>query len=423
MNIEKIKKDDGKLTKHISLIHCSNEVSLLQRKIGNVLLYNAYPFLQTKEEHTIAIKELCYYLGYRGHNYEAIKTALKGLITTVLEWNVLNDSIQGEDWGASSMLAGVNIKNAVCTYSYSPQMTKLIYSPAIYGKIDLSIQSKFTSSYGLALYENCSRYRRLGKTKIFSIENFRKILGVSDKKYLSFNSFKARVLNVAIDEVNLLSDLFVNAKLYTNGKQVTSLQFDIVDRKNRNSVTVHSCEKSHNRLSENKDKVDLALLRKMKNQYSLSARAINDIISLYGTSKIRDKTNLIECSQPFINGTIKNLSGLLIDALKKDYCPNKSSGAGSTVENMKAPKTGKVQKLTKLSVGKHYEQVNEAPRDILSKISDDKLVELLGSFEDYLRDLDNTFTLNMLKEKGLRSVFVEKSFKAFLEKKSSKVIL
>ena len=77
----------------------------------------------------------------------------------------------------------------------------------MFGKIDLVIQSKFRSSYGLALYENCIRYRGLPNTKWFDMDLFKKLMGVPAGKYDVFRDFKRRVLDKAVDEVNMYSDL------------------------------------------------------------------------------------------------------------------------------------------------------------------------------------------------------------------------
>ena len=61
----------------------------------------------------------------------------------------------------------------------------------MFGKIDLVIQSKFRSSYGLALYENCIRYRGLPHTKWFDMALFKKLMGTPVGKYDIFRDFKA----------------------------------------------------------------------------------------------------------------------------------------------------------------------------------------------------------------------------------------
>ncbi len=71
--------------KHVGLIHSTNKLSLLERKIANALLYHAYENLSTKNEHQIHIPSLCLLIGYNSKDYKTIKKALLSLISTVLE--------------------------------------------------------------------------------------------------------------------------------------------------------------------------------------------------------------------------------------------------------------------------------------------------------------------------------------------------
>ena len=55
---------DRNLKKHVAAIHTDGQLSLLQRKLSNVLLVNAYDSLLTQAEHEIDEKTLCVMLGY-----------------------------------------------------------------------------------------------------------------------------------------------------------------------------------------------------------------------------------------------------------------------------------------------------------------------------------------------------------------------
>src|SRR5688500_17068475 len=86
-NVECDRETKKELKKHAATIHCSNTLSLLQRKISNALLYHAYSELMSKEEHQITVKQLCRLIGYQGNNHAAIKDAIRELLSTVIEWN------------------------------------------------------------------------------------------------------------------------------------------------------------------------------------------------------------------------------------------------------------------------------------------------------------------------------------------------
>lgn len=311
-------KTDSKreLKKHAATIHCSNSLSLLQRKITNALLFHAYKELLLKEEHEITVKQLCRLIGYNGNNHSAIKDALKGLISTVIEWNLINDETGAENWTASSIIASVSLDGPLCYYAYSPRMKQLLHSPSMFGKIDLVIQSKFRSSYGLALYENCIRYRGLPHTKWFDMELFKKLMGVVPGKYDIFRDFKRRVLDKAIDEVNTYSDLVITVECLKEGRKATKVRFLLKDRAKKTRL---GADLSPKQLEATED----ALNAKLQTQFGLSTQQIEQILTAYERDYILEKLTLIESSKPYQEGRVGNTAGYLLSALKNNYQPAK----------------------------------------------------------------------------------------------------
>lgn len=95
--------------KHSSTIAISNTISLLERKLFNHLLANAYNFLKEKELFSIALADLKKRLGFNSKNSDYFKRSLKKLVSTVVEFNLLGKEKQSE-WSATSLLASVQIK-------------------------------------------------------------------------------------------------------------------------------------------------------------------------------------------------------------------------------------------------------------------------------------------------------------------------
>ncbi len=316
------KKASGhELKKHAASIHCSNTLSLLQRKISNALLYHAYKELMLKEEHEITIKELCKLIAYNGNNHAVIKDALKGLLSTVIEWNVVNDVTGMEDWTASSILASVSLRGPNCLFAYSPRMKQLLHSPTMFGKINLFIQSRFKSSYGLALYENCIRYRGLGFTKWFEIDIFRKLMGVPPDKYIVFRDFKRRVLDKSVEEVNTYSDLIVAPEVWREGKQVVKVRFSMKDRAKK----IRLGAKTGDEEKEQGNEAQNDLLVKMMRDYGLQLAQAKQVLNEYEPAFILEKMNIIEFSTNFQRGKVNNLAAYFLSALKHDYQPSKTS--------------------------------------------------------------------------------------------------
>src|SRR5690242_3823941 len=119
------------LKKHVGLIHCENKLTLIQRKICNILLFNALDKINEQDIHEISLRQLCSLVCYNSNDSKLIKESIKSLISVVMEWNLLEDSkfLKEDDypedaitWSASSLLAGATIRKGVIGYSYSPQM-------------------------------------------------------------------------------------------------------------------------------------------------------------------------------------------------------------------------------------------------------------------------------------------------------------
>ncbi len=311
-----VKKKDPRreLKKHAATIHCSNTLSLLQRKISNALLYHAYHELMQKEEHEITVKQLCRLIGYNGNNHSAIKDALKELISTVIEWNLFDEVTGSENWSASSIIASVSLEGPLCYYAYSPRMKQLLHSPSMFGKIDLVIQSRFRSSYGLALYENCIRYRGLPQTKWLDMDLFKKLMGVPAGKYGVFRDFKRRVLDKAIAEVNTYSDLVIASEFFREGRKVTKIRFKLKERAKRTRLG------NYLPLKHPEQEV---LREKLLQGFGLNEEQVEQLLTEYDTAFIEEKITVIASSKAYQEGRILNLAAYLLSAIKHNYQPPK----------------------------------------------------------------------------------------------------
>lgn len=217
----------GTVKKHVAAIHVSGKLSLLQRKLSNVLLLNAYDTLTSQPRHQIDARTLCLMIGYNSNDTETLKLALKGLAETVAEWDMLDADGQ-QEWGVSSLLSYAKLKNGVCEYAYSPALAEKLHDPKVFALINLNIQRRFTSGHALALYENCYRFVRTGSTGWWSIDLFRRLMGVSDTPYYDeFKHLNAKIIKPAVAEVNKTSNIMVTPELRKMGRVVTEIRFMI----------------------------------------------------------------------------------------------------------------------------------------------------------------------------------------------------
>ena len=396
------KETKRELKKHAATIHCSNTLSLLQRKITNALLYHAYKELMLKDEHEITVKQLCRLIGYQGNNHAAIKEALKGLISTVIEWNLIDDKTGAENWTASSIIASVSLEGPLCYYAYSPRMKQLLHSPSMFGKIDLVIQSRFRSSYGLALYENCIRYRGLPNTKWFDIELFKKLMGVPASKYDVFRDFKRRVLDKAIDEVNTYSDLIIASEFVREGRRVMKVRFKLKERAKKIRL-------GNQRTPQLTSKLALKELKQvLLEDFGLSEAQIEPLLREYDSEFIQDKIAVIKASKPYQEGRVENLAGYLISAVKHNYQLSKSKQnqvVNSQDVKLELELTDMKREVEEIR-GRYNAYREQAITDTIQSLTDDMKEAFMEQFYHFAEPVINTI-LQLQRNKYSRDTVLD----------------
>jgi hypothetical protein len=223
--IKKTNKDNQILKKHVAAIHIGAKLSLLQRKLVNALLYNAYDQLLTGGDHHISASVLCEMIGFDSKNIGYLKGALKGLMETVVEFDVLEEDGKSS-WEAMVLLPYAKINGGTCTYRYERALAEKLYHPDVYSKINLSVLREMNSAHALVLYENCYRFEGIGHTAWWDIEVFRKLMAVDMmSSYKPFKALNRNVIQPAMKEVNKLSNIQIEMETRMKGRTVTGLRF------------------------------------------------------------------------------------------------------------------------------------------------------------------------------------------------------
>jgi plasmid replication initiation protein len=223
-----LKSSNEQVKKHVATIHTSGVLSLLERKMVNVLLLNAYDVLLTRRTHSLPIKHLCAMLGWdESNNIERLQDVLRKLASTAVEFNMMEDG--KEVWRVMSMLSYGEIKDGICSYRYDEYLAERLYDPEIYATINIGIQRRFEGSYALTLYENCLRYKIVGSTGWWELNRFKKIIGASAAVYDEFKYLKRDVIIKPVDEINRISDIQLVPEFQKQGRKVTAVRFLITE--------------------------------------------------------------------------------------------------------------------------------------------------------------------------------------------------
>lgn len=300
--------------KHSAAIQISNEVSLLQRKVWNILLAYAFDNLMEKEEHFIDLKDLYSLLEYNSNDINYIKELLKNLVSINVEWNLFGKDGK-QQWGVVSLLSEVVICDGILTYSFASGLRKKLYNPSMYAKLSLSLQNKFTSKYSLCLYEIFIDYfdikRDFGETPWIGIDEFRKLLGLKDNEYKRYTDLNHYIIKKSINEINLLTDLDIKLPFTKKHKRaVCELKF-IIRKKNNKQILplidiLPNLKKS-------------PLLNVLVTEFGIDNKTAVKLINDYEENQILENIKYVRS----LKSTINNIAGFLINAIKNNWVVKK----------------------------------------------------------------------------------------------------
>lgn len=374
------------LRKHVSIIHAYSKMSVLQRKIINVLLYEAIDkkkYLNIGSsviECSLSFSLFSKLINFKSNNSQYLKEAIDGLASLKIEWNLLKDKVPTDiSFINLRVLHGAPTfyKNGLFSFSIHKLMLDLIGNPSIYGSINLDIQSKFESKYAHSLYENSTRFVNLQKGKVIQLDTFRKILGVPENKYPHMRELMRNVIKPSVEEVNDCAEFVVNLENIKIGRRITGLEVSV---ENKNKISLFGKRIAGIKQSKVQGSIKLYF-------GELSQSILNSILENYSEDYILEKIDYIK------KYAKKGLNALypipyFISALRDDY--------------------------------KSIEQLKNDPKQEQPKLIDQEF-QVWNTKLNYLEDDLNLWTRHFEHAKAIKNYSLEKSIKKIILKCEEKL--
>jgi len=196
-----------------------------EQKIILYLISKIKPEDMELKEHSFEIRDFCTICGLDiegGSTYAYIKQTLKDLRDKSI-WITLADGSET----TLSWFDYITIKKntGVVLIKISDRMKPyLIQLKQQYTQYELLYILAMKSQYSLRLYEILKSYENFHK-KIFEIDDLKKKL--SAEHYTLFADFQRNVIDIAIREINDLSDINVSYKIIKESRRFTKIEFKI----------------------------------------------------------------------------------------------------------------------------------------------------------------------------------------------------
>lgn len=382
--------------KNVAAIHISGKLTLLQRKLSNVLLLNAYDTLTTARDHSIDARTLAMMVGYNSNDFDTLRASLKTLAETVAEWDMLDE--QGhQEWGVSALLSYAKLKNGICEYAYSPALAQKLHDPKIYALINVDIQRNFSSGHGLALYENCYRFVRTGSTGWWGLDIFRKLMGVDGSDYYqSYKHLNAKIIKPAVAEVNKSSDILIEPEIRKKGRAVSDIRFLIRENPQMAMFQIDDSDGLRNS----------PVYRALRAQ-RVSDRLARQWIAEHGSDYVQDKLSYVAGQ-----GGVKSRLGYLRAAIDGDYVATESEPSLTPEQQAQLDADAKARSILEAEERSAFETRFAERRDRARKL--EIVQELVSRRNPTQRDADKRLFMTGLESDLDREHFRQHGWRSAL---------
>lgn len=221
--------------KPTATVQIANPFSLIERKLLNAFMFNAQRANFPDDELCCTVSEAFNYIGLpSSRNQQVLKNAIKTLISTIIEWNVLNAD-RTHEWGACSFLASGKISRGKVRYRINPEVRQKIHHPKLFAKIQLMVQAQISRRHALVLYEfliDCICRHRADEmvVKDVSLNTVLALMGLTETRYAeqgSYKTFNRDILRPSLSDINTHTDIAVEVLPIRQGRRVAAFDFHV----------------------------------------------------------------------------------------------------------------------------------------------------------------------------------------------------
>ena len=160
--------------------------------------------------------------------YTVVKDASKGLFDRYVTYHDKNPK-NGKDRSFHCRWVdkiGVEPDSGIVYMRFTSDVIPLITRlESHFTSYEIEKVANLSSSYAIRLYELCVAWREQGFTQRYKIDDLRQKLGVEPEKYKAMNNFKARVIDLAINQINKHTDITVKYEQHKAGRTITAMSF------------------------------------------------------------------------------------------------------------------------------------------------------------------------------------------------------
>lgn len=202
-------------------------LSLTEQKLVLYMVSKITPFDEPYKEYIFSYDEfeaVCNLNRDGGKSKILVVEALKALKSKTLEIRLSEKQRVITSWFNDAV---IDEETQEIRIGFSKYLTPYLYNlQTFYTKFCLENTLAMSSKYGIRLYEYLISIRSKGHKQKISLEELRERIGCD--KYEKYKDFRVRVLEPALKDINVYTDISVEYKEVKTGRKVTYIEFVIV---------------------------------------------------------------------------------------------------------------------------------------------------------------------------------------------------
>lgn len=166
--------------------------------------------------------------------YKGLKTAVTNLFGRQFSYQTIDEKTGKQKKVLSRWVQNIAYIDDAATLEVTftmdvvPLITRLEKQFTSY---QLKQVTQLTGKYAIRLYELLIAWKEIGKTPVFEIMDFRSKLGLGTNDYPRIDTFKRRVLESAIKQINQHTDIIVKVEQHKKGRSICGFSFSFKQKK------------------------------------------------------------------------------------------------------------------------------------------------------------------------------------------------
>ena len=232
------------IVKDNALINASYSLELTEQRIILLAILKAREN-KTPHNQELIVTAQSYITAFNVHRntaYKTLKTACDNLFDRRFSYQRYSDKGKVEQVKSRWVQSVIYAENeSYIKIKFTDEILPLVTMlEKHFTSYELQQVASLKSIHAIRLYELLIQYRTVGKIEI-SLNDLRLKLGIADGKYPTMNNFKARVLDVGIQQINEHSDITVKYEQVKTGRNITDFKFSFKQKPSK--ATAHQNER------------------------------------------------------------------------------------------------------------------------------------------------------------------------------------